>query len=111
MNELQKMALMILAGLAVPFMPVTAGPAWADAKAGESGFREHCAACHADGGNIIRPEKTLSRADREKNGVTSAADIVRLMRLPGAGMSQFDQETLSDQEAHAIAEYILETFR
>jgi cytochrome c6 len=78
---------------------------------GETGFKEHCAACHADGGNIIKPDKTLSRADREKHGIKTAKDIVNIMRKPGEGMTAFDNQTLSDKEAKAIAEYILKTFK
>lgn len=110
MNHLQKLLLVPLAAMSA-LGPGAVAPAAAGPPKGESGFREHCAVCHADGGNIIRPEKSLSRADREKNGVTSAAAIVRLMRQPGAGMSQFDQEAISDQEAQEIADYILATFR
>lgn len=80
-------------------------------KQGETGFKEHCAACHAEGGNIIKPDKTLSRADREKHGVVTAADIVALMRKPGEGMSPFDIATIPDREAYEIADYIIETFR
>lgn len=78
---------------------------------GEAGFKEHCAACHADGGNIIRADKTLSRKDREKNGIKTAKDIVNVMRKPGEGMTAFDRKTLSDKEAKAIADYIMKTFK
>ena len=78
---------------------------------GEAGFKGHCAACHADGGNIIKPDKTLSRADREKHGIKTAKDIVNIMRKPGEGMTAFDNQTLSDKEAKAIADYIMKTFK
>jgi cytochrome c6 len=78
---------------------------------GEAEFKEHCAACHADGGNIIKVDKTLSRRDREKHGIRTAMDIVKLMRKPGEGMTTFDRKTISDKEAKAIAEYIIMTFK
>jgi cytochrome c6 len=28
------------------------------AISGEAGFKQHCAICHPDGGNIINPQKT-----------------------------------------------------
>ena len=84
--------------------------ATADNKSGEAGFKEHCAACHADGGNIIKADKTLSRKDREKHGINTAKDIVNLMRKPGEGMTVFDKKTVSDTEAKAIADYIIGTF-
>jgi cytochrome c6 len=90
-------------------LAVTAGQA--SQAAGEEKFREHCAACHAEGGNIIKPDKTLSRADRERNGVKTATDIVKLMRNPGEGMDTFDGNTVPDKEAMEIAEYILKNFK
>lgn len=87
-------------------MPQAAAP-----QAGETEFKLYCSACHADGGNIINSAKTLSKADREKNGIKTAADIIKLMRNPGDGMSRFDEKTLPDKEARNIAEYILKTFK
>jgi cytochrome c6 len=78
---------------------------------GEAGFREHCVACHADGGNIIKADKTLFRKDREKHGIRSVHDIVTVMRNPGEGMTVFDAKTLPDNEATAIADYIIRTFK
>ena len=85
-------------------------PLQAADKTGEAGFKKHCAACHAGGGNIIKADKTLSRKDREKHGIKTAKDIVKTMRKPGEGMTAFDKKTVSDKEAKAIADYILKTF-
>ena len=78
---------------------------------GEAEFKEHCAACHADGGNIIKPNKTLSKKDRENNGIKNAKDIIKIMRKPGAGMTKFDEKTLPEKGAKKIAEYIINTFK
>lgn len=78
---------------------------------GKKEFEEHCASCHADGGNIVKPDKTLKKIDREANGVKSWKDIVKKMRNPGPGMTKFDKKDVSDKEARAIAEYILKTFK
>ncbi len=78
---------------------------------GEAGFKQHCAVCHVDGGNIVNPQKTLHKQDRDANGVTTAEDIVKLMRNPGPGMITFDTNTVSDKEAMEIANYILTTFK
>src|SRR5664279_2455324 len=83
----------------------------AGSKIGEAEFKEHCAACHADGGNIIKPNKTLSKKDRENNGIKSAKDIIKIMRKPGAGMTKFDEKTLPEKGAKKIAEYIINTFK
>jgi len=86
-------------------------PLHAADKTGETKFKEHCTACHADGGNIIKADKTLSRKDREKHGIKTAKDIVKTMRNPGEGMTTFDKKTVSDKEAKAIADYIIKTFK
>jgi cytochrome c6 len=77
---------------------------------GKAAFLHNCIACHADGGNEVNPEKTFSRADLQRNNIHTPADIVRIMRNPGPGMLKFDAATLSDEDAHVIAEYILATF-
>jgi len=80
-------------------------------NSGEADFKEHCAACHPEGGNIINPKKTLLKKDREANKIKSAADIVQVMRKPGMGMTAFDAKAISDKEALEIANYILKTFK
>jgi cytochrome c6 len=90
-------------------LPAPAQGAGAD-KGGEALFKEHCAVCHPDGGNIVNPKKTLHQKDREANNARTAEDIIKLMRKPGPGMSTFDQKTLSDKDAAEIARYILKTF-
>jgi len=74
-------------------------------------FEKHCADCHADGGNIVNPAKTLHKKDREANGVKTWKDIVAKMRKPGPGMTPFAKKDVSDKEARAIAEYIIKTFK
>ena len=87
------------------------GIAQANPKIGEAEFKEYCAACHADGGNIINPAKTLSKMDREKNGIKTTKDIIQIMRRPGEGMSMFDEKTLPDAVANMISEYIITTYK
>jgi len=79
--------------------------------AGEAEFKEHCAVCHPDGGNIINPAKTLHKKDLDVNGIKNAGDIIAKMRNPGPGMMQFDKKTIPDKEAQTIAEYILKTYK
>lgn len=74
-------------------------------------FKKHCTVCHADGGNMINPAKTLSKKDREANGAKSAKDIIAKMRKPGPGMTAFDAKTLPEKDAKAIADYVLKTFK
>ena len=78
---------------------------------GKKEFEEHCVECHANGGNIINKAKTLSKMDRDANGVKTAKDIVAKIRKPGPGMTAFDKKTISDSEAAAIAAYVIKTFK
>jgi cytochrome c6 len=80
-------------------------------NAGEAKFNEVCALCHPDGGNIVNPKKTLHKKDREANNIKTEADIIKIMRKPGPGMTVFDEKTIPDKEAHEIAKYILMTFK
>ena len=77
---------------------------------GEVKFKEQCAVCHPNGGNIINPKKTLMKASREVNNIKTAADIIKNMRNPGPGMTKFDEKTISNADAQAIADYILKIF-
>ena len=53
----------------------------------------------------------MHKGDREANNVRTEADIIKIMRNPGPGMTPFDQKTVSDAEAKEIAKYILKTFK
>ena len=88
----------------------TIGTASGEDNNGEALFKQHCAACHPDGGNIVNPLKTLHKKDRDANGIKTSSDIVGKMRNPGPGMTQFDEKTIPDKDAVAIAGYILKTF-
>ena len=81
-----------------------------EAKSGEELFKQHCAVCHPDGGNIINPAKTLHKKDRDTNNIKKPGDIVGKMRNPEPGMTKFDKATISDEDAGKIAKYILKTF-
>lgn len=88
-----------------------AGTAKESSKKGEALFKQHCTACHPDGGNIINPQKTLHRKSLEANNVKSAKDIINKMRNPGPGMTKFDEKMIPEKDAKEIAEYILKTFK
>lgn len=81
------------------------------AKNGEELFKQLCTACHPDGGNNVNPKKTLHRETLAKNNITKPEDIVKVMRNPGTGMNKFDEATLPEKDAMAIAEYVLNTFK
>ena len=84
---------------------------YGNGKSGEALFKQHCEMCHPNGGNIVNPKRTLSKKDREANGVKSKDDIVHFMRKPGPGMTAFDEKVLPEKAAKEIAEYIQKTFK
>ena len=108
---MKKAGMVLISGV----LALSVTTAFADIKGGKinakAEFEEHCAACHKAGGNIINPKKTLSKKDRMENGVKTAADIMKLMRNPGPGMTKFDEKSVPDKEAKAIANYIIKTFK
>lgn len=81
------------------------------ATPGEQAFQKNCTVCHKDGGNIINPAKTLHKKDLEANGITKPSDVIAKMRNPGPGMTKFDQKTIPDKTAGAIADYVLKTLK
>jgi cytochrome c6 len=81
------------------------------AATGEALFKQHCAVCHPDGGNIVNPKKTLHKKDLEQQKITSPEGVVKYMRAPGPEMPTFDAKAIPDKDAKAIAEYILKTFK
>jgi cytochrome c6 len=81
-----------------------------ESSKGEELFKFNCTVCHPNGENVINKDKTLHKADLDKNGIKAPDDIVHLMRNPGPGMRKFDENTISDKDAHEIAEYVLKAF-
>lgn len=80
-------------------------------QTGEVLFKQYCAPCHPDGGNVTDPRRTLRGRDLKANRITRPEDIVRVMRNPISRMIRFDETTIPDRDAKAIAVYILTTFR
>jgi cytochrome c6 len=73
-------------------------------------FSLYCVGCHPAGDNRIYPQKSLHPVDLRANGITTAEDIVAVIRNPGRGMKKYDKKTVPDADARAIASYILATF-
>ena len=83
---------------------VAAGSALAEQKSGEALYKEKCASCHPNGGNVMNPKETLK-------GLKSQNVILKQIRKGGGGMPAFDKKSLSDAEAKAIATYVITTFK
>jgi cytochrome c6 len=78
---------------------------------GEALFKQYCASCHPDGGNVSDPKRALYGTILKSKHIATPEDIVRIMRNPQSRMIRFDPSTLPDKDARAIADYILETFK
>ena len=74
------------------------------AATGEDVFKAKCAACHPDGGNIMKPGETLK-------GMKDSKKIIAKIRKGGGGMAAFDAKAISDADAKAVADYIIKTFK
>jgi cytochrome c6 len=110
-ETMKKKIVLLVCVLTLCFIGTVAYAEKASKETGEAEFKEHCALCHPDGGNIINPKKTLLKRDREANNIRSEADIVRTIRKPGPGMTTFDEKTIPDNEAKEIAKYIFKAFK
>jgi cytochrome c6 len=77
---------------------------------GEVLFKQYCAPCHPNGGNVSDPGKSLYASALKRNHISTPEDIVRIMRNPQSRMIRFDATTLPDRDARVIAEYVLKTF-
>lgn len=78
---------------------------------GEALFKQFCAVCHVDGGNIVNAEKTLHKKDLDAHNIKTEEDIIKIMRNPGPGMTKFNEKTVPDKQAKEIALYILNTLK
>lgn len=81
------------------------------AKSGEALFKQHCAVCHPDGGNVVKAGYTLHQQALAAHNITKPDDIAKKMRNPGPGMTKFDETAVPDPDATAIAQYVLDTFK
>lgn len=81
-----------------------ASAAFAAEPTGEELFKAKCAACHPNGGNIIKPKETLK-------GIKDPKKITMKIRSGGGGMTAFDAKAISDKDAKLIADYVIKTFK
>ncbi len=77
-----------------------------EANSGEHLFKKHCAACHVNGGNIIRRGKTLKLAALKRNGLDDPEAIARVARN-GIGIMSGYEKDLGDSGAQEVANYVL----
>jgi cytochrome c6 len=78
---------------------------------GEALFKQYCASCHPNGGNVSDPKRALYGSILKSRHIATPEDIVRIMRNPKSRMIRLDPSTLSDKDARVIADYVLKTFK
>ena len=78
-----------------------------DTDSGKVLFRNHCAGCHINGGNIIRRSKNLKIASLKKNGIDDPESIAKIARQ-GLGIMDGYKEQLGDNGDQIVANWIWE---
>ena len=77
----------------------------AAANEGAALFQQHCAACHINGGNIIRRGKTLKLKALERQGIASVDAIAQVAR-EGVGQMSGYGDVLGPGGDQLVAEWI-----
>lgn len=95
---------MILVTAFVAGVLLMAASSFAADNRSEALFKEKCAVCHPDGGNLMNPKRALK-------GIKRVDTIIRKIRNGGGGMPAFDAKTISDADTGQLANYIINTFK
>lgn len=103
--------MMVIAVVALAAMLVGGAASAEEKEKGATLYKKYCEVCHPNGGNIINPQKTLSKKALETRNIKGVKDVVRVMRNPGPGMTRFDEKMIPEKEAKLIAEYMLKQFK
>lgn len=104
---MKKVLAAVWAAIAV-FLFAGAQPALADGDLalGAKIFNTNCAACHANGVNVVMAPKNLKKESLEKFGMYSADAIMTQVRNGKNAMPAFGAKLKDDQIA-AVASYVL----
>jgi cytochrome c6 len=103
-KKLGSLILLMLTLLAVVFT----NPVWAvDQTEGAQIFAQNCAACHANGGNIIRRGKNLKKRALQRHKKDSIEAISTLVTQGKYAMPAY-ADRLSEEQIEAVAAYVLE---
>ena len=78
-----------------------------DTNSGESIFKNHCAGCHVNGGNIIRRAKNLKIKSLKRNGINDASEIAKIARQ-GIGIMNGYEDQLDENDDQIVANWIWE---
>ena len=78
-----------------------------DEDLGKNLFKNNCAGCHINGGNIIRRSKNLKISSLKHNGIDNPEAIARIARQ-GIGIMDGYKEQLGDNGDQIVANWIWE---
>ena len=111
MNKLKKILTAFLLILTLAFVEIATNSqiALADTATNPTAaevFSANCAACHINGGNIIRRGKNLKQKALKKYGMDSIANISNLV-TNGKGIMPAYKDRLSEQQIIDVSAYVL----
>jgi|TARA_B100000214_G_scaffold149653_1_gene107061 cytochrome c6 len=78
-----------------------------EANLGENLFKQNCAGCHINGGNIIRRSKNLKISSLKRNGIDNPEAIAKIARQ-GVGIMSGYEDELRDNGDTIVANWIWE---
>ena len=78
-----------------------------DTYSGKILFKNNCAGCHINGGNIIRRSKNLKIASLKNNGINDPEAIAKIARQ-GIGIMGGYQDELGDNGDQIVANWVWE---
>ncbi len=78
-----------------------------DSDLGKNLFKNHCAGCHVNGGNIIRRSKNLKISSLKHNGINDPETIAKIARQ-GIGIMDGYKDQLGDNGDQIVANWIWE---
>ncbi len=78
-----------------------------DTDLGKSIFKNQCAGCHINGGNIIRRSKNLKISSLKKNGIDNPEAIAKIASQ-GIGIMDGYKEKLGEDGDQIVADWIWE---
>ena len=78
-----------------------------DTDSGKNLFKNHCAGCHINGGNIIRRSKNLKISSLKRNGIDDPETIAKIARQ-GVGIMRGYEDELEDNGDKIVANWVWE---
>ena len=76
-----------------------------ETSAGEILFKNNCAGCHINGGNIIRRSKNLKFSTLKRNGIQSP-EVIANIASKGIGIMDGYEEQLGENGDQIVADWI-----